>query len=64
MKHAIDLKRAHIAGSHLIAENDACWENEGRDSEECRWVSERVLRGPIGWLLIVVLALLWAYVQL
>lgn len=39
------------------------YSNEGRDSEACRASTERVIRGPWGWLLLTVMALLWAAAQ-
>jgi hypothetical protein len=60
MKHALDMKRARISGQHLFAQNDPAWPNEGRESEACREETERILRGPWGWLLVIASAVIVA----
>jgi hypothetical protein len=60
VKHALDMKRARIGGQHLFAQNDPVWPNEGSDSEECREATERILRGPWGWLLVIASAVIVA----
>lgn len=39
------------------------YHDEGRESDACREVTERLLSGPWGWLLLTVMAVLWAVAQ-
>lgn len=54
MKHAIDLKRAYIAGPHLIAANDprCSGEGEGRNCPMSDHSTRDLLTAPPSWLLV------------
>jgi hypothetical protein len=52
--------RSIVMLSDLQAQNDPAWPNEGSDSEECREATERILRGPWGWLLVIASAVIVA----